>query len=696
MIKKKQKRLKKELKLFDVFAIATGATVSGGFFLLPGLAAQSLGAEIFLAYLLAALPLLPAMFSKIELATALPRSGGVYFFLDRTLGPAMGAIGGLGIWITLNLKVAFALIGMGAYLKIFFPEIQLVYVAIFIAILLCLLNLGGAKKSGTLQIILVIVLLIILSVFLVGGLPEINLGNFSTIKDLKFDDLFATTGLVFMSYLGVTKVASVSEEIHNPEKNIPHGVFWGMGTALVIYTIGTFIMAGVMPLDKLTGSLTPVADTAEIIFGQWGKVLLTIAALLAFISVSNVGILSSSRYPLAMSRDHLVPRIFMKFNKKGSPANSILITTLVIILMIVFLDPIKIAKLASAFQLLIFSALSLAVIVMRESKLDSYDPGYKSPFYPWTQIFGIVISILLIISMGLLPILFSIGLITISAIWYAYYAKDKVERNGAIYHLFERLGKQRYDGLDSELRGILKEKGLRESDPFDEIVARSYVIDLPEKDSFENVVIIASSWISQFVEKTSADIEQMFLEGTRMGATPVTHGIALPHLRLKGLSQAEMVIVRAQKGIHIKFKDPLTDAENEEQDVHVVFFLVSPENDPTQHLRILAQIAGRVEEDGFEEEWKTASDEQEIKEAIIHEDRCLSLTIDQKTKTAELVGKALKEIRFPEGCLVAMLRRKGVTIIPKGKTVLESGDRLTIIGNPKGMAELKQRFEEPH
>ena len=75
---KKTFLLKKELKLLDVFAIATGTTLSAGFFLLPGIAAQQAGPALILAYVIAAIPLFPAMFSICELATAMPRAGGVF------------------------------------------------------------------------------------------------------------------------------------------------------------------------------------------------------------------------------------------------------------------------------------------------------------------------------------------------------------------------------------------------------------------------------------------------------------------------------------------------------------------------------------------------------------------------------------------------------------------------------------------
>ncbi|GBD87114.1 putative amino acid permease YhdG [bacterium BMS3Abin03] len=693
MISKKHKPLKKELSLFHVYAIAAGTTLSAGFFLLPGLAAVESGPALPLVYLIAAIPLIPAMFSIVELATAMPRAGGVYYFLDRTLGPMIGTIGGFGTWAALVLKVSFALIGMGAYMKLFFPEIEIIPIAIIIALILGLLSLFGAQKSGRLQSLLVSALIFILLLFIGGGVPEINKIHFDNFLASGWNSVFSAAGLVYISYVGITKIASLSEEVKNPERNIPLGIFLALGTAIVIYLIGTTIMVGVIPMEILKGDLTPVATAGKYIFGKTGVILFSVAALFAFISVANGGTLSASRYPLALSRDHLLPRYFLKLSKWGTPVFSILATVTTIVIILLLLDPTGIAKLASAFQLMVFSFICLAVIIIRESKLEAYDPGFKSPLYPWMQISGIILPFILIFQMGMMPLLFSLGLISIGVLWYLFYGKSKVVRTGAIYHLFERLGRLRYDGLDTELRGILKEKGLRENDPFDEIVTRSYVIDLEKKKSFEDVVKNASVWISQFIDQTSTEIENLFLEGTRMGATPVTHGIALPHLRLKGLQQAEMVIVRAAEGVHIKFRNPLTDFEEDEQDVHAIFFLISSEKDPTQHLRILAQIAGRVEEEGFEEEWRNAVDEQELKEALIHEDRCLSIIVDADEKTASLIGKALKEIRFPEGCLVAMLRRRGITIVPKGNTVLEDGDRLTIIGEPKGMKDLKKQFD---
>ena len=693
MAEKQQNRLKKELNLFHVFAIAAGTTLSAGFFLLPGLAANYAGPAVPLAYIIAVIPLVPAMFSIIELATAMPRAGGVYYFLDRTLGPMIGTVGGFGTWAALVLKVAFALIGMGAYMNLFFPSVHIVPVAVIIALMLGFLSLFGSQKSGRLQTILVSMLLFILLIFIGDGIPKLNYSHFNNFLSSGWSSILAASGLVYISYIGLTKIASLSEEVKNPERNLPLGIFLALGTSLIIYVLGTFVMAGIIPINLFKGDLTPVASAGRIMLGEIGVLLFSIAAFVAFISVANGGILAASRYPLALSRDHLLPRFFLKMSKWSTPFYSVIVTVGTIVLILLSLNPMGIAKLASAFQLMVFAFICLAVIIIRESKIEAYDPGFKSPFYPWMQILGMLLPFVLIFEMGIMPLLFSFGLIAIGVFWYWMYGRKKVVRTGAIYHLFERMGRLRYDGLDTELRGILKEKGLREADPFDEIVARSLVIDLENKEEFEEVVTKASRWISKFADKSSVEIEKLFLEGTRMGATPVTHGIALPHIRLKQMQQAEMVIVRGRNGVHIKFKNPLTDFEEDEQDVNAVFFLVSPYEDPTQHLRILAQIAGRVEEDTFLDEWGRAEDEQEIKEALLHEDRLLSITVARHTPSESLMNRELKDLRFPEGCLVAMLRRQGKTIIPKGNTVVKEGDRLTVIGEIKGMTALKQIYE---
>jgi APA family basic amino acid/polyamine antiporter len=690
----KSKRLKKELGLFGVYSIATGATIASGFFLLPGLAAAEAGPALVLSYLIAAFPVIPAIFSMAELSTAMPRAGGIYYFLDRSMGPFWGTLGGVGTWLTLILKAAFALVGMGAYMSIFFPDLPLIPLAAAFAVFFGLLNLLGAKKSATFQAVLVLGLLALLFWFVGTGLPVISWSRFSGLLDQGLRSVFGTAGMVFVSYIGLTQIASISEEVKIPEKNIPRGMLASFGTAVVVYLVGTSIMVGALPIEKLSHDLTPVATTAGVTVGRWGMILVSIAAILAFFSVANAGILSASRYPLGMSRDHLMPRFFKYLTGHKVPKNSIFVTVLLIVAVLLFLNPVKIAKLASAFQLFLFATSSAAVIIMRESRIESYDPGFRSPLYPWIQIFGILTSLWLIIEMGLVPVLFTLGMVTLGSGWYFYYARKRVIRSGAIYHIFSRLGERRFKGLDRELRGILKEKGVREHDPYDIVIARAKVIDLQQPVTFEEVVRHASRTLGEKLKVSQDILEEGFMEGTRVGATPVSHGAALPHLRFPDVVHPELVIVRSSSGVRVDVDDEFLGEHASPHPVHAFFFLVSPEEDPGQHLRCLAQIASHLDDESFLTRWLSAEDPHEMKEILLRDDRYLTLTLRPGTRASAWIGRTIAQLHFPKGGLIALIHRGEETIIPEGKTKLEAEDKLVIIGYPNVIEELYRLYAE--
>ena len=115
-------KLERRIELGGVVAISISAMMGSGIFVLPGLAAIKTGTSVWLAYLLAGLCVLPAALSKAELATAMPTSGGTYVYIERVFGPLAGTIAGLGLWLSLLLKSAFALVGFGAYASMLVPS----------------------------------------------------------------------------------------------------------------------------------------------------------------------------------------------------------------------------------------------------------------------------------------------------------------------------------------------------------------------------------------------------------------------------------------------------------------------------------------------------------------------------------------------------------------------------------------------
>jgi mannitol/fructose-specific phosphotransferase system IIA component (Ntr-type) len=276
--------------------------------------------------------------------------------------------------------------------------------------------------------------------------------------------------------------------------------------------------------------------------------------------------------------------------------------------------------------------------------------------------------------------------------WYQYYARHRIARDGAIFHVFERLGRRRFGGLDRELRDLMKEKGLRAEDPFDQVVARGYIVDHDTPVRLGGVVKEAARLLARRLKVPPEVLEEGFGRGVRMGETPVAHGAALLHTRLPELEGSEMVLARCRAGVRSDVDERELSGPADSTPVRAVFFLVSGESDPGRHLRILAQIAGRVEDDTFMDGWLAASHEQALKETLLRDERFLTVRVHSGTPTETLVGRSLRELEMPDGSLIALIRRRGRSIVPRGRTVLQDGDRLTIIGEPAGLRKLADRF----
>lgn len=691
-------KLKKQLRLFDVYAICTGAMFSSGFFLLPGLAAAQTGPSVSLAYLISGILMLPAMFSMAELATAMPRAGGDYYFLDRAMGPLIGTVGGVGTYLALTLKSAFALIGMGAYLAIFF-NVPIQPLAIGLTVAFTILNVLGAKETTGLQRLLVTVLVAIMSVFVVSGLFEVTQMPVTRLND-EFSPFFidgiagllGTVGFVFVSYAGLTKIASVSEEIIDPGRNIPLGMILSIISTTAIYVIGVFVMTALLDADTFRDSLTPVADTAAIVFsflpGDMGLLLVVAAAVAAFASTGNAGILAASRYPLAMGRDGLIPPAFAGISKAGTPIFSIGFTSGLMIFAIMLLDESAIAKVASTFQLIVFMLVNFSVIVMRESRIEYYDPMYRSPLYPYMQFGGIMASIFLISYIGAEAILLTFSIVGLSVLWYLYYASKTAKRHGAIFHWFSRLGEQRYAGLERELRQILQEKGLRDEDPFEEIITRASVIDV-KSIRLDELSDRAVTLLSKHQPRLMRHHAQALLDTITSNFTLPDYNAALLSLRLAEVSEPELVIARVRDGIIV---DHDIDGVTQPVRVYAFFFLISAEANPGQHLRILAQLSKHIETRGFADDWLIADDETALKEILLHDDRVLTLWLNSKNITSELIGKPLRDLHWSVDTLIALIRRNKDEIIPRGDTILEEGDRVIIIGNADEIQKLYDKY----
>ena len=433
------KTLERSLGFWSVLSVNI-AMIGSGIFVLPGLAAGKSGPAVIFAYFLAGIIALPAALSKAELATAIPATGGTYIYLDRSMGPFVGTVGGLGTWFALFFKSAFALVGLGAYLTIFFPTVPHKYVALVLCIGIISLNVAGAKKTAKLQMGIVVCVFTVLALFIGKGASQLDLTAYTPFVPKGWQGVVSATGFVFIAYAGATKIASVVEEVKRPERNVPLGILASLAIMMAVYTLVVCVLIGTVAMGTLKTDITPIATAAETIFGEVGRTILAIVAVLALTSMANAGLLSASRYPFAMSRDRLLPSFLKSVHPKfRTPLASILLTGGLMLLLIGFVDVEKLAKLASAFQIVVFSLVNLSVIIFRESPVEWYRPRFRTPAYPWVQLLGIAAPLFLLTQMGSwLPVYGVAGITLGGTLWYFLYARNRADRVGSLAQTHER------------------------------------------------------------------------------------------------------------------------------------------------------------------------------------------------------------------------------------------------------------------
>ncbi|MCK5197485.1 MAG: amino acid permease, partial [Spirochaetales bacterium] len=342
--------MKRTLGTLDIFSLASGAMISSGLFILPAVVYPTAGPGIIIAYLLAALLVVPALFAKTELATAMPKSGGAYFFVDRSMGPFFGTFAGFASWFSLSLKTAFAILGIGVVLAPHFGNSteMVKIIATGFAIFFCIINIVSVKHTSRLQIALVIGLITILGTYILIGLGNIDVHNYSPFLPEGGKSIFLVAGIIFVSFGGLTKIASVAEEIKDPGKTIPRGMFSAFIIVTILYILTVFVTVGILSPDQFAQTLTPLSKGAGVMVGSWGFIILEIAALMAFMTTGNGGLLAASRNPLAMARDNLLPNFISTINPKtNTPVVSIITTTLFMIICILLLDLEQLVKVAS-------------------------------------------------------------------------------------------------------------------------------------------------------------------------------------------------------------------------------------------------------------------------------------------------------------------------------------------------------------
>ncbi len=601
--------LKKDINFFGVFSVASGAMISSGIFILPGLAFARVGAPLFISYFIAGFLGLLGIFSVIELATAMPKAGGDYFFINKTFGPFLGTISGVLGWFALSLKSAFAIFGIAEIIYLY-TNINPLISGFFLCAFFVWLNLIGVKESVTFQVILVVGLLSIIVFYILFGLGNIEMANFKPFLSSDWNQILITAGFVFVSFGGLLNVANISEEVVNPKKNIPLGIITSVIVVGLLYTLITFVITGTLQANVFSESSTPVADSAQIFLGNPGYFLILLASMLAFFTTANAGIMSASRYPLALSRDKLISRKISFIDRKyNTPIMAIIITGIVIYLSLLL--PIEmLVKAASTVILTSYVLTNISVIILRESRLTTYKPTFKAPFYPWLQIFCIILFTFFIIDLGAEAIEISLLLLIIGVVIYYFYGRKLSNRESALLHLMKKIVDKKLIGnnLEDELRDILVQRENIQQDNFDELIKQAKIIDCEKAETFHQLLKRISFDLANELDMQEEELIKLFLDRQTDFNAAISDFLAIPHIILDGEDKMFMRIIRSKEGI--KF----TEKENS---VKAVFLLGGSRDKRLLHLKTIASIATLVGQEEFRKEWLNAENIGELKNILL-------------------------------------------------------------------------------
>lgn len=400
--------------LVGVIIISLSAMLPG-IFVTPTFAAEIMGPGIWLAYLVAASVVLPGALSKSELSSGMPSSGGSYVYLERTYGPLIGTISGLGLWASFLLKSAFSLIGFSAYFIVvttyFDIKMELMTLSMSALVLIVVVNLLGVSKVKAVQAPIVFMTVALLTVICIASFFTDGFDASIPIDGAMNANGWAlaeAAAFVFVAYAGVTKVAAIGGEVKNPEKNLPAGILLSLLIATVLYSVIAFLMMAAIPGDgwwiSQDGKVVenPIWVFAETVAGSKFGVVAAALSVLTMISMALAGILASSRFLFAMARDNLLPQALEEVNIKfETPHWPILLTGIAMALAIFFVPLKDVVKLASGFKIMIFMMINSCVIILRQtSKEHDWNPSYNSPMYPYIQLWGIVAGAVLIAFIG--------------------------------------------------------------------------------------------------------------------------------------------------------------------------------------------------------------------------------------------------------------------------------------------------------
>jgi len=391
-------QLKKSIGFWTATSIVVGIVIGSGVFVKPGLVLKQAGSSTaaLLAWALGGVMTIAAGLTIAEVASRIPKTGGIYSYIEEVYGERFGFLSGWvltflygpGLMGALSLYFAFLLQPFFGY------ESDLIKtVALSTLGFLAMMNVLGVKYGGYIQTATAGIKLIPIFLILVVGLMS---GENDIFSALNVDPVTVSFGSAVLStlwaYDGWILVGNVAGEIKDAKRILPKAIIIGLSVVLVAYLGVNTAMLKVLSAEKIVELNTGAAGVAaEILFGSWGGKLLSIGILVSIFGCLNGAVLSSPRVPYAVSNKgdlkgcSWLGKVHPSFQ---TPMNAILLQVFVAIGMIMLASPDQITDFA-IFSVYIFYTLAFFSIFILRKKQPVHD-GYRTPLYPIIPLIAVV------------------------------------------------------------------------------------------------------------------------------------------------------------------------------------------------------------------------------------------------------------------------------------------------------------------
>ncbi|MFI6824485.1 APC family permease [Micromonospora sp. NPDC050187] len=413
-------RLARRLGLADAVVIGLGSMLGAGVFVVfaPAAAAAG-GAGLLLAVALAGFVAFCNATSSARLAARYPESGGTYVYGRERLGRYPGFLAGWGFVVGKTASCAAMALTIGAYL---WPgQARLVAVGAVVAV--TGVNLRGVGRTATATKILVGVVLTVLALVTVTGLGAVTPDRVDGL-DGSARGVLTAAGLLFFAFAGYARIATLGEEVRDPERTIPRAVPLALGIVLAIYLTLATVTVGVLGADALASSTAPLVDVvtaAGLPDLAWvvraGATVAVTGVLLSL--VAGVG-----RTTLAMARRGDLPTALAAVHPRHRVPHRAELAVAAVVIAVVLLGDVRGAIGFSSCTVLVYYAITNAAALTL-----GREPGRRLPVRA-LAVAGLVGCLLLVVNLPLGSVVGGLGVLVLGTIWYALRHHLAPQRSG--------------------------------------------------------------------------------------------------------------------------------------------------------------------------------------------------------------------------------------------------------------------------